>query len=227
MLIKSMPLVNWAWTLSKRLYHVVETQSRCYAHTPRYCDKWPILAICWKKKDANWWWNRRVGVCGKSWDVVIKDAWSVSKTSNVVMSELTSTAVSDFPAFVRLKDKYKQELVEDGRLNKAADVAASREVLLTSHEPDAWKEPQLKAVGHELRQWVKCVRQAFGNLESPGANAAMEDGGASPLNHMMAQLVKNAASGQSPIKTPPNCRLPKRSRIPTPVVTPWTRKAKK
>ena len=121
------------------------------------------------------------------------------------MSELTSTAVSDFPAFVRLKDKYKQELVEDGRLNKAADLAARREVLLTSHEPDAWKEPQLKAVGHELRQWVKCVRQPFGNLESPGANAATEDGGASPLNHMMAQLVKNAASGQSPIKTP--CRL--------------------
>lgn len=31
-----------------------------------------------------------MGVCGKSWDVVIKDAGSVSKTSNVVMSELTS-----------------------------------------------------------------------------------------------------------------------------------------
>lgn len=58
------------------------------------------------------------------------------------MSELTSTAVSDSPAFVRLKDKYKQELVEDGRLNKAADFPARREVLLTSHEPDAWKEPQ-------------------------------------------------------------------------------------
>ena len=51
---------------------------------------------------------------------------------------------------MRLKDKYKQELVEDGRLNKAADLAARREVLLTSHEPDTWKEPQLKAVGHEL-----------------------------------------------------------------------------
>lgn len=104
------------------------------------------------------------------------------------MSELTSTAVSDFPAFVRLKDKYKQELVEDGWLNKAADLAASREVLLTSHEPDAWKEPQLKAVGHEFRQWVKCVRQPFGNLESPGANAATEDGGASPLNHKKCSL---------------------------------------
>lgn len=143
------------------------------------------------------------------------------------MSELTSTAVSDSPAFVRLKDKYKQELVEDGWLNKAADLAARREVLLTSHEPDTWKEPQLKAVGHELWNWVKCVRQPCGNLESPGVNAATEDGGASPLNHMMAQLVKNAASGQSPIKTPPNSRLPKRSRVPTPVVTPWTRKGKK
>ena len=59
------------------------------------------------------------------------------KTSNVVMSELTSTGVSDFPAFVRLKDKYNQELVEDGRLNKAADLAARREVLLTSHQPVA------------------------------------------------------------------------------------------
>ena len=61
----------------------------------------------------------------------------MSKTSNVVMSELTSTGLSDFPAFVRLKDKYNQELVEDGRLNKAADLAARREVLLTSHQPVA------------------------------------------------------------------------------------------
>ena len=91
------------------------------------------------------------------------------------MSELTSTVVADSPAF--------------GQLNKAAELAADCEVLLTSHEPDAWKEPQLKAVGRELRQWVKGVRQPFGNLESRGVNAAPEDDGASPLNHMMAKLV--------------------------------------
>lgn len=142
------------------------------------------------------------------------------------MSELTSTVVADSPAFVRLKDKYKQELVEDGQLNKAADLAARCEVLLTSHEPNAWKEPQLKAVGHELRQWVKRVRQPFGNLESPGVNAASEDDGASPLNHMIAKLVKNAASGQSPVKTTTNRKVPKRSRIPTLVVTPSSQKAK-
>ena len=135
------------------------------------------------------------------------------------MSELTSTVVANSPTFVRLKDKYKQELVENGRLNKAAGLAARCEVLLTSHEPDAWKEPQLKAVERELRQWVKRVRQPFGNLESPRVNAAPEDDGASPFNHMMAKLVKNAASGQSPIKTPPNRKVPKSSRIPTLVVT--------
>ena len=53
------------------------------------------------------------------------------------MSELTSTVVADSTAFVGLKDKYKQELVEDGRLNKAAELAARPKVLLTSHEPDA------------------------------------------------------------------------------------------
>ena len=78
-------------------------------------------------------------------------------------------------------------------MNKAAELAARRKVLLTSHEPDAWKEPQLKAVGRELRQWVKRVRQLFGNLESPGVNAAPEDDGATPLNHMMTKLVKKCS----------------------------------
>ena len=64
-------------------------------------------------------------------------------------------------------------------------------------------------------------------MESPVVNAAPEDDGASPLNHMMAKLVKHAASGQSPINTTPNRKVPKRSRIPTPVVTPSTRKAKR
>ena len=143
------------------------------------------------------------------------------------MSELKSIVIDDSPAFVKLKDKHKQELVEDGRLNKAADLAARREILLKSREPDAWKVPHLKVVGRELRQWVKRVRQPFGNLESPNVNAASEDDGASPISHMMAQLVKqNATSGQT-IKTRPNRNVPKRSRIPTPVITPSTRKAKK
>ena len=38
--------------------------------------------------------------------------------------EMVSTTVDNAPAFLQLRDKYKQELVEDTRLTKAADLAA-------------------------------------------------------------------------------------------------------
>ena len=37
--------------------------------------------------------------------------------------------------------------MEDTRLTKTADLAAKQYVLLASDVPDAWKRPQLKAVG--------------------------------------------------------------------------------
>ena len=37
--------------------------------------------------------------------------------------------------------------MEDNRLTKAADLATKQRVLLASDVPDAWKRPQLKAVG--------------------------------------------------------------------------------
>ena len=46
--------------------------------------------------------------------------------------EMVSTTVDDAPAFLQLRDKYKQELVEDTRLTKAADLAAKQHVLLCS-----------------------------------------------------------------------------------------------
>ena len=61
--------------------------------------------------------------------------------------EMVSTPVDNAPAFLQLRDKYKQELVEDTPLTKAADLAAKQHVLLASDAPDAWKLPQLKAVG--------------------------------------------------------------------------------
>ena len=75
--------------------------------------------------------------------------------------ETVSTSVDNAPAFLQLRDKYKQELVEDTRLTKAADLAAKQHVLLVSDVPDAWKRPQLKAVGRQLRRWSKKVRQPF------------------------------------------------------------------
>ena len=51
--------------------------------------------------------------------------------------EMMSTPVDNSPAFLHLRDKYKQELVEDTRVTKAADLAAKQHVLLASDAPDA------------------------------------------------------------------------------------------
>ena len=73
--------------------------------------------------------------------------------------EMVSTSVDNAPAFLQLRDKYKQDLVEDTRLTKAADLAAKQHLLLASDAPDARKRPQLKAVERQLRHWAKKVRQ--------------------------------------------------------------------
>ena len=49
--------------------------------------------------------------------------------------EMVSTSVDNAPAFLQLRDKCKQELVEDTRLTKAADLAAKQHVLLASDAP--------------------------------------------------------------------------------------------
>ena len=51
--------------------------------------------------------------------------------------EMVSTTVDNAPAFLQLRDKYRQELVEETRLTKAADLTAKQHVLLTSDVPDA------------------------------------------------------------------------------------------
>ena len=40
--------------------------------------------------------------------------------------EMVSTPTDNAPAFLQLRDKYKQELLEDTRLTKAADLAAKQ-----------------------------------------------------------------------------------------------------
>ena len=91
------------------------------------------------------------------------------------------------PAFLQLRDKYKQELVEYTRLTKAADLAAKQHALLASDVPDTWKRPQLKAVGRQLRHWTKKVRQPFGGpvigvraTGAPATSPGEDDFGAGP-----------------------------------------------
>ena len=114
--------------------------------------------------------------------------------------EMVSTPVGNATAFLQLRDKYKQDLVEDTRLTKAADLAAKQYMLLVNESlPDAWKRPQLKAVGRQLRHWTKKVRQPFGapvgGVGGPGAPATPageDDFDAGPVHAWLTQLVKTA-----------------------------------
>ena len=110
-----------------------------------------------------------------------------------------STPVDNVPAFLQLRDKYKQELVEDTRLAKAADLAAKQHLLLASVVPNAWKRPQLKAVGRQLRHWTKKVRQLFGApvngvcaTGAPATSPGEDDFDAGPVQAWLTQLVKKA-----------------------------------
>ncbi|CAH3178337.1 unnamed protein product [Porites lobata] len=139
---------------------------------------------------------------------------------------MVSTTVDNAPAFLQLRDKYKQELVEDTRLTKAADLAAKQHVLLTSDAPDAWKRPQLKAVSRQLRHWTKKVRQPFGaaagGVSAAGATTPGDDDfEAGPMQAWFTQLVK-ATQG---IKQGTPTRGPRKPPIPPkPRFTPSAKK---
>ena len=141
--------------------------------------------------------------------------------------EMVSTTVDNAPAFLQLKEKYKQELVEDTRLSKAADLAAKQHVLVTSEVPDAWKRPQLKAVSRQLRHWTKKVRQPFGapagGVSAAGAATPGEDDEfeAGPMQAWFTQLVK-ATQGIKQGATPGGPRKPPVP--PKPNITPSAKK---
>ena len=78
------------------------------------------------------------------------------------MDGISSTPIENSVQFLRLRDKYKSNLLDDSRLTKAAGLAAQKELLLESPAPDTWKEPRLKSVNGELQQWVKKIRQPGG-----------------------------------------------------------------
>ena len=140
--------------------------------------------------------------------------------------EMVSTTVDNAPAFLQLRDQYKQELVEDTRLTKAADLAAKQHVLLTSDVPDAWKRPQLKAVSRQLRHWTKKVRQPFGaaagGVSAAGATTPGDDDfEAGPMQAWFTQLVK-ATQG---IKQGTPTRGPRKPPVPPrPKITPSAKK---
>ena len=109
------------------------------------------------------------------------------------MDGISSTPIENSVQFLRLRDKYKSNLLDDSRLTKAAGLAAKKELLLESPTPDTWKEPRLKAVNRELQQWVKKIRQPGGTRGISLDEDSDEDEGnlaVGPLQQFMGNISK-------------------------------------
>ena len=110
------------------------------------------------------------------------------------MDGISSTPIENSVKFLRLRDKYKSNLLDDSRLTKAAGLAAQKELLLESPAPDTWKEPRLKSVNRELQQWVKKIRQPGGTrgIGQDVSDSDDEEGNLAvgPLQQFMGNISK-------------------------------------
>ena len=126
------------------------------------------------------------------------------------MEGISSTPVEDSVKFLRLRDQYKSKLLDDSRLTKAADLAAQQHILFESKAPDTWKEPRLKAVGRQLRQWTKKVRQP-GGTRAIGSGEDFEDASdeednlaVGPVHQLISKIAKISQKGIKRPATPKN-----------------------
>ena len=143
------------------------------------------------------------------------------------MDGISSTPIENSVQFLRLRDKYKSNLLDDSRLTKAADLAAQKELLLESPATDTWKEPRLKSVNRELQQWVKKIRQPGGTQGiSRDEDDSDEDEGnlaVGPLQQFMGNISKiskaikrkaEPVTPQSALQTPVVKQSPSTSKKP-------------
>ena len=143
------------------------------------------------------------------------------------MDGISSTPIENSVQFLRLRDKYKSNLLDDSRLTKAAGLAAQKELLLESPAPDTWKEPRLKSVNRELQQWVKKIRQPGGTQGiSRDEDDSDEDEGnlaVGPLQQFMGNISKiskaikrkaEPVTPQSALQTPVVKQSPSTSKKP-------------
>ena len=134
-------------------------------------------------------------------------------------------------AFLAAKAQARAELQQDLTMDRAADLAAQRNILLQEDAiPPALKATQLKHLNRKVRHWTKKARQPFGTGNTPEADNEMD---AAPTQAMMSGLVNAIKQATTP--GPPNSQVtppPKKKRKPRVVATPLsktpsTRKAKK
>ena len=54
-----------------------------------------------------------------------------------MVEDIVSTEIENSPMFLALEDKYRQSIMDDTTLAKAANLAAKQELLLSSDKPVA------------------------------------------------------------------------------------------
>ena len=129
-------------------------------------------------------------------------------------------------AFDRYKAQARADLTRDSNLDKASDLVAQRNVLLTDDSiPDALKRAQLKALNRQVWTWTKKVREPFSGYGSPVPQVG-EDTATDPtkaLVHALVKQLKEEPEEEKP-KTPANIKKPKPRNVLTPKPTPTPRR---
>ena len=111
--------------------------------------------------------------------------------------EMVSIPVDNAPAFLQLRDKYKQELVEDTRLTKAVDFAAKQHVLLAKMLPMHGKDLNSKpwgvnyAIGSK-KYANRLVPRSVACAPRAPTSPSKDDFDAGPVQAWLTQLVKTA-----------------------------------
>ena len=130
--------------------------------------------------------------------------------------------------FDRYKAQARADLTRDSNLDKASDLVAERNVLLTDDSiPDALKRAQLKQLNRQVWTWTKKVREPFSGYGSPVPQVG-EDTATDPTKALVHALVKQLkeepVEEKLDVKTPANVKKPKPRNVLTPKPTPTPRR---
>ena len=116
-------------------------------------------------------------------------------------------------------------MTRDSNLDKASDLVAQRNILLTDDSiPDALKRAQLKELNRQVWTWTKRVRQPFsGEVSQVGEDTATDPTKA--LVHALVKKLKEEPEEEKlDVKTPANVKRPKPRNVLTPKPTPTPRR---
>ena len=116
----------------------------------------------------------------------------------------TPQAIANPRRFFALQEQYKQRLMEDSQLNKAAALAAEEDIVLNSNLPSGIKVAVAKPLYRQVRQWTQRVRQPGVGLAevppTPGMTPGMSpDLAQSPMSTLLKQMIKASSPSTSSV----------------------------